>query len=474
MERAFDTIMQRAVYARDVAKSNIDEPFRYECLCCGEEVHIAAKDGKKKSPHFRHLRGNSDTDCELYLGSMGIDGAIAAARKRAHERAEIFYNIDQKIFTISICFPKERIDEFEQKGCILEIFSGQGKAKKESIRISRVNFSPDNPVEFPLEYMGNECSLVIKGANIQANYEILKPVDFPTFFKIKTSNTCIQKAKRHTDGIIYTDTAYYVISEKRNLIENFSRYRNDISINAIDEINTAGGVIWGAHIIIHSVLSHLSNVMTYFGYILKKPENVSVLWPPTYKVDDMSCCSSSKVILYSSFRLQAKSNISCEPQNIEQKNNYYIIDVSEPVKICYENIEIELAHCNDFTEQSMEETIYHVPYVDVTENSEHYIFDENGVNKLPAGRFYLRKTAKIICYRQNYPIKVYLPRTQKQSNPVGVLRDILQYYKVSEPFMETMLSGYQLSKLAKTYIENCRISGEINCKVLEYIKAGIL
>lgn len=29
MERAFDTIMQRAVYARDVAKCSIDEYFRF-------------------------------------------------------------------------------------------------------------------------------------------------------------------------------------------------------------------------------------------------------------------------------------------------------------------------------------------------------------------------------------------------------------------------------------------------------------
>ena len=64
MRVAFDTITRDKVSADEVAKNNIDEPFRYECLCCGEEVHIAATKSKKMVPHFRHLRGNSDKDCE--------------------------------------------------------------------------------------------------------------------------------------------------------------------------------------------------------------------------------------------------------------------------------------------------------------------------------------------------------------------------------------------------------------------------
>ena len=48
MQYAFDTITQQMVSADDVSKSNINEPFRYECICCGEEVHIAAAQSKKR------------------------------------------------------------------------------------------------------------------------------------------------------------------------------------------------------------------------------------------------------------------------------------------------------------------------------------------------------------------------------------------------------------------------------------------
>ena len=104
---AFDTINRQMVSADEVAKNNIDKPFRYECLCCGEEVHIAAAKSKKMVPHFRHLRGNSDKDCELYLGGLlqagtGIESAVAVAQKRTRSHAEILFDVEQRLFYLAI------------------------------------------------------------------------------------------------------------------------------------------------------------------------------------------------------------------------------------------------------------------------------------------------------------------------------------------------------------------------------------
>ena len=120
MQYAFDTIMRVMVSAEDVSKNNIDEPFRYECLCCGEEVHIAAARSSRMTPHFRHLRGNSDKDCELYLGGLfqtgtGIESAIDAAQKRAHSRAEIQYDTAQHVFYFAVSFSEEKIEEYQNK-----------------------------------------------------------------------------------------------------------------------------------------------------------------------------------------------------------------------------------------------------------------------------------------------------------------------------------------------------------------------
>lgn len=475
MLQAFDTIMRCAVNAQEVAKNNIDEPFRYECLCCGEEVHIAAANSTLKSPHFRHLRGNSDRDCELYLGSIGIEGAITAAKKRAHERAEILFDTELKVFSLLISFPQEKIDEYERKGCTLEILSGQRNVKKETIRISRTNFSPDSPIEFPLNYSSSGCFIAINGVGIKAHYDILKPIDFPTFFKIKAASSYMGKAKRHTDGIIYTGFSYYVIADKRSSIEKLYHY-NSISVSGIDEIQTTEGSIWGTQIVINSILDyHLSNILAFCGYTLKKSESVTLLWPPSYTVDDTICCSSSKAILFSSFELRAKSNISCDLYALEKKNNLFFLTVLESINIRYENVEMQVSPGQDVVVSNRTPIPTFVQTtVNVPENEDFYIIDKNIISKLSPGRHYLREYTKIVHYNHNYPCAIYIPKEKERTSTVGKLRDILQYYKVTIPFTEDLIDDIQVSKLAETYLENCRITGNINPRALEYIKAGVL
>ena len=55
MDKAFDSVFQREVDALELSKSI--EPlygtqFRYQCLCCGEEVFLAAAESSEKSPHL--------------------------------------------------------------------------------------------------------------------------------------------------------------------------------------------------------------------------------------------------------------------------------------------------------------------------------------------------------------------------------------------------------------------------------------
>lgn len=67
MDKAFDVVLQREVDAAVVAKNSCyfsGERFRYQCLCCGEEVYLAAADSSERSPHFRHWRGNNEKECE--------------------------------------------------------------------------------------------------------------------------------------------------------------------------------------------------------------------------------------------------------------------------------------------------------------------------------------------------------------------------------------------------------------------------
>ncbi len=73
MDKAFDVVLQSEVDATVIAKNSYrfsGERFRYQCLCCGEEVYLAAADSSERSPHFRHWRGNNDDVLTVTLEKM--------------------------------------------------------------------------------------------------------------------------------------------------------------------------------------------------------------------------------------------------------------------------------------------------------------------------------------------------------------------------------------------------------------------
>ena len=52
--------------------------------------------------------------------------------------------------------------------------------------------------------------------------------------------------------------------------------------------------------------------------------------------------------------------------------------------------------------------------------------------------------------------------------------DVRKYYNVMMPYSDDLIDGIRLSKVAEIYVEDCRKTGIINTKALEYIKAGII
>ena len=82
MKDAFDSWLETIVSAENAASNSDNERFRYKCLCCGEEVFIAAEESNLKATHFRHRSGNNDQECELYLGSRGIDAFSSSPRSK--------------------------------------------------------------------------------------------------------------------------------------------------------------------------------------------------------------------------------------------------------------------------------------------------------------------------------------------------------------------------------------------------------
>lgn len=475
MLQAFDVQLQTPVTADVAAKNRIDEPFRYECLCCGEEVYVAAVNSTMRTAHFRHRRGNSDRDCELYLGSAGIIGALNAAKKRTHNRTEIFFDIKQQIFYAAVSFPEEKLQEFEEKSCILEFRSTYSSKPYESIRINRQNFAPDSMVQFPLKLTTNDCYIAISGANYHSHYEILSNNDFPTFFKIPIGENAGNRAKRIIGEKVYTNTIYYIIAKDQKIIPKIANYGQDISISTVEEINALGGTIYGATLEILSVNPDLRDLFAYFNYNLESSENVTPLWPPMYSIDGILCSSQKKVYLLSSFNLVPHSNISCEKDQLERFGDLFELDISNPVRIQRNNVNMQIEQRESKPLQITEscEQIA-VAKVEVTEANCFYLINSDGYIELPIGSHYLTQSSRIVKYRSNYPEKIYRSPEIATKSRIAILRDTLAYYKVAIPFDETLIGECTLSVVAQTYLEECRITKQINRKVLEFIKAGIV
>lgn len=485
MQYAFDTIMRVMVSAEDVSKNNIDEPFRYECLCCGEEVHIAAARSSRMTPHFRHLRGNSDKDCELYLGGLfqtgtGIESAIDAAQKRAHSRAEIQYDTAQHVFYFAVSFSEEKIEEYQNKECELEIRSGLDEAIR-PVLINRMNFAPETQVRFPLDLSSNKCSITIRSRNnigtpLSSYYEVLKPIDFPTFFKYQAHAEDQNITKRHTDGIIYTDTRYYIIAKQKSFIEKLYHYSQNVTVGQIEEISALGNVIFGAELTVETISDELADMMLYFGYLLKKAEHITVLWPPSYMVDGILRCPPGDLFLTSSFELKPRRNISCSSEQFFTNDDLYTIRLEDSLRISKSNGTV-LQISSEKTETPVchpEPRVEETTLVTVAEGRKYYYVGNEGCRLLQPGRYYLTESTKIVRCIGNYPETIYTLPNAHEKSPIKKLMEIRKYYNVMIPFTEDLVSGLSVSKVAEIYLEDCKKTGTINEKALDYIKAGLI
>ena len=151
MLRAFDTLLQTTVSANAAAANSDNEAFRYECLCCGEEVFLAAQDSIYKATHFRHRSGNNDKDCELYLGQYSVSPSSPLKRNKKANRVEFYYNNIHKGFYVSFRFSEAEIAAYESLGVCLEVRSSRSLRPFLSQEINHTNFHDDSPEKYMLE-----------------------------------------------------------------------------------------------------------------------------------------------------------------------------------------------------------------------------------------------------------------------------------------------------------------------------------
>lgn len=216
MDKAYDSILYCVVDARSLAKTVFYKDsnyFRYRCLCCGEDVYLAAANSTLQIPHFRHRKGNNDKECEVYLGQVGAIEKYLSVRNRSRDHVSFLFNINRKIFEFGFILQSEELDELKSSQAVLEVKKRYFESAFLRVPINNQSFVANVPQYFTInEYSGNYY------VNISSKVYVLNRLFEKNKLFFFKSRIYDERAKRVASNKLYTDTRYVVICEEKACI----------------------------------------------------------------------------------------------------------------------------------------------------------------------------------------------------------------------------------------------------------------
>lgn len=475
MYRAYDIKLQTSVSAYE-AKENADERYRYECLCCGQEVYVAAAYSQSKSAHFRHRKGNNNQRCEKYLGQIGTYSRSVQRKKSCFERAEFVFNIKNKMINLCISFDDDELNRYEQQGAALECRSEDSSDPFLVQKINRLNFAAQKNVLLPIEVFSCRYYLSSTSESIKQPKYLSRNSFQPLFFKATEIDDGAIAKSIHS-GLIYTDTAYYVLFHDKLNATKFCNYTCVEPIEAIQYINTAGKAFWLAHFTINEIETSLRSWLWAYGYYLVQSEKLSILWPPAVIKNCSYTVPQGQVYVFSSFQLQAHANVSLPSvcvQSYPGKNIAKII-VNEKAKIYKNGAEMVVNATQLHNAILSKQDIYILQcckYI-IPGDGRFFLSDEVGISELKEGQaIHLTAQSRILHYKNSYLMGYITLLTKDKLTNAELIKDIQQYYRVELEIEERPQNFGIFSDDGQRYIDECIATGRVNPVIKRYIEEG--
>lgn len=475
MDKAYDSILCSEIDAASLAKKithNELYHFRYKCLCCGEDVYLAAADSTIKTPHFRHRKGNNDTECEEYLGQPGAIERSISARNRSHDSVSFYFNSDRKTFELAVSLKSEYLEDLSSKQTLLELRKGYTERAFLSVPIDNTIFVADTVQYFTINEYSTNYYLNLSG-DVSTGYRLFD-LNKLSFFKSRLQD---KRAKKVFSGFLFTDTRYIAICEEESNIINLISFENVQCISEPIEFKTMGKRFYSVEVLFSSSNYDLNIFLLNHGFEIEASETFSILWPPVFINDSDYVCESENLFVYSSFSLvfngntNAKSTVDELPQGVTQiklENKTIIkeknIDVSliKSKKEKYEVMQNEVI--SEFSSQWM-----------VPDDLDYFLFDLYGCRKLAINeKVYLAENDRIVGYRNNHLKRIVLSDKKSKPSVECIINDIMKYYPQSEVYNLVDFLDITPSKPVIAYLEKCYRNGRINTIVKKYIKEGLL
>lgn len=471
MLRAFDTLLQTTVSANAAAANSDNEAFRYECLCCGEEVFLAAQDSVYKATHFRHRSGNNDKNCELYLGQYGTVPTSPLTRSKKQDRVEFYYKNTHKAFFISFRFSDAEISAYESSGACLEVRSSRTLRPFLTQGINHTNYHDDSPEAYMLEMYASPYYISNTLNNIKREYSLFGTTG-PTFFKVQGEDADFT-AKYIKSKSLYTNIKYFIAWPGQNTAQIRLAKVPGVLIDELLQFKTMNNcTVWALVATFTNKNPLLDALLQTWGYDLSTSEELTLLWPPAYESDETLHVPAGKVFVFSSFVLQAYGNTNMPTCAIHKVDDSITeIEIGEKLRILKKNAEMSVVT----TELVSKYITQNIKYITtekfvVPESGKFYRFSSCGVEKLSSGQVvFLTATSSVVEYCGNY-ISTVITLPKEEISLSQRMLDALSYYWVAIPF-EKEIENYYPETISK-YLHESKAKGHINKAVLALFEEG--
>lgn len=479
MDKAYDTILQSEVDAAVIAKTSysfLGNRFRYQCLCCGEEVYLAAADSSERSPHFRHRKGNNDTECERYLGQPGAVEHFALLRKHKQEHIEFGFNKDRRTFEICASFAEEELQVYEEENSRMTVSSKYYVEPFLSIPLNKGVFIPGGKSYFTITEFSTEYFVSFNSGVSSCIYQdVMRVAEKINIFRVRMQD---EHCRHQTSPLLYTDTKYIGISENEEALQELASLEYVISKEGMFSFTTENRIFYELQFYVKRAEFPVLCFLQKHDYQIETAEAFSILWPPVYTRDSCSICAGDTVYVHSSFELIPHGNMSAGGTFVREiSRNVLELHIDDEVIIHEKNIDICIQRERKLGNETVLEepvTTYSDRYT-VPDQYNYFLFDQNGCTRLiPGANVYLSESDRIVGYKNGH-IKAFVCACPKENlDTKQLINDIIKYHPQSEAFEPDDFMDITTDETVLAYLENCYRSGRINTVAKRYIKEGLI
>lgn len=486
MDKAFDEMLNRIVYAVDAAKMDSSRGrynFRYRCPSCSEYIILAAVDSQEMEPHFKHRKVGDHALCEAYTGNLQQGEFEAIVRKFLRHREILYFNAKHLLFEFGVKFSEEEIEEYAKMDRNFSVRIPNHKKDLLCEPVTPATFQSQKRRFFEVPEYAQDY-LVTAGAGTIKTHAFYTKGRL-SFFR----ETLVKERYKKVAGeVLYLDTTYIAISEDYALILRLIGLPETNYVGDIFEFKTLNRTFFGLKLEFKKTCSHLGGFLQTFR--VENLEDFRILWPPARLVGEALAVDGEAVYVKSSFPIKEfKNTTSYSYSQMADCLGVYAMNLIKDIQIREQNVDLTIVRKEmdvELKPQDVEEMAANRCFIAgdsspepesdtlVLQGYDFYLFDEGCTPLNPGDFLRLSSRAMVAGYENRHLRQVVFSKTKRELSGEALLLDILRYYPKEVPFDFEPPAAWREKAYIAAYLDRCKERGKINGLVKAYLTEGRL